>query len=463
MRTFLFICLFLAGAILSCTPPASHQQIQYPDETRRMIRDIFEETLVNGEAYDLLGELCLDIGPRLSGSAQAEEAIYWVEKKMAAMGFDSVYKQPVMVPHWERGKPEVVRIAESGESLNALAIGGSVATPPGGIQAQVIEVMGVDEVEDLKEEVRNKIVFYNRPFDQRHILTGAGYGGTVGQRSRGPVAAAKYGALAMVMRSASSAEDDAPHTGTQYFEKGVDTIPALALGVQSSIRLSQALAANPALELFLQTDCQWYPDAPSHNVIAEIRGSEFPEKIIVVGGHLDSWDVGHGAHDDGAGCMQAIEVLRTLQALDYQPRHTIRAVMFINEENGTRGGHKYADLAKERQEEHLIAIESDAGGFSPRGFGFSGPESSLEKLRSFLPLFPQATIHFVKKGGGGVDVGPLHRETNTPMMGLTVDSQRMFDLHHSPNDVFGTVNKRELHLGAASLTAMIYLIDQYGL
>ncbi len=428
-----------------------------------MIKQIFEESLVNGEAYDLLRELCLDIGPRLSGSQNAADAVDWVEEKMIAMDFDQVFKQDVMVPHWERGQPEVVRLMETGELLNALAIGGSGATPTQGIQAQVIEVESLDEVNDLGDKVKGKIVFYNRPFDQRHIQTGPGYGGVVDQRSQGPGTAAKLGAIAVVIRSASSAFDDAPHTGAQYIVPDADTIPALALGPISADHLSQALEVNPNLELFIQTGCQWFPDAPSHNVIAELKGTEFPEKIITVGGHLDSWDVGQGAHDDGAGCMHSIEVLRTLQALHYQPRHTIRAVMFINEENGTRGGEKYAELAQTNAEQHLIAIESDAGGFSPRGFGFSGEESSLEKLRSWLPLFPQATIGYINQGGGGVDVGPLHRETGTPMMGLSVDSQRMFDLHHSPNDNFETVNRRELLLGAASLTAMIYLIDQYGL
>lgn len=459
--TTLLIILGMGFCLFSCRP--SEQSSSNPplnEEDIKIIRAIFDEVLVNGKSYDWLRELCLDIGPRLSGSSGAEKAVIWSKDLMESLDFDRVYVQDLMVPHWERGEIGSATIGDD-ISLQMLAIGGSVATPPNGIKAPVVEVQSLDEVDELGEAgVKDKIVFYNRAFDQRNINTGAGYGGVVDQRSQGASRAAKYGALAIVMRSASSAFDDAPHTGALNYKEGIERIPAGALGVSSAIKLHDALSSNPNLQLNLTINGKWQEDAPSHNVIGEITGS-VSEKIITVGGHLDSWDVGQGAHDDGAGCVHAIEALYVLKKLGIKPRHNLRAVMFMNEENGTRGGLKYAELAQEEKEKHLIAIESDAGGFSPRGFGLSGPEDMLERFRSWLPLFPQNTISYINKGGGGVDVGPLHRQMDVPMMGLSVDPQRTFDYHHSPNDIFEKVNRRELLLGTASLAAMIYLIDKY--
>lgn len=448
-------------SILSCTSsPKSPPPSQLNEEDLQVIRSIFDEALANGQGYAWMEELCKDIGPRLSGSEGAANAVSWGKALMEELDFDHVFLQDVMVPHWERGEKERARIV-GGDELAVLAIGGSVATPEEGLRAQVVEVFSLDEVDDLGESgVKGKIVFYNRAFDQRNINTGAGYGGVVDQRSQGASRAAKYGALAIVMRSASSAFDDAPHTGALRYAEDQDKIPAGALGVQSAMKLAKALKANPNLELELAIHGKWFEDAPSHNVVGELKGS-ISEKIITVGGHLDSWDVGEGAHDDAAGCIHSIEALHILKKLEIQPKHTIRAVLFMNEENGTRGGQKYSDLAQENKEKHLIAIESDAGGFSPRGFGLSGPDEMLERFRSWLPLFPQNTISYINKGGGGVDVGPIHRDTGVPMMGLNVDPQRTFDYHHSPRDVFETVNRRELLLGSASLAAMIYLIDKY--
>lgn len=457
--TIQLLGLILLSSI-SCqnTPPATPSELNTED--LKTIRAIFDEALAHGQGYEWMHELCKEVGPRLSGSEGAVKAVEWGKALMEELDFDKVYLQDVMVPHWERGPKESAQIV-GGEELAVLAIGGSVATPESGVQAAVVEVFSLDEVDELGESgVKGKIVFYNRAFDQRNINTGAGYGGVVDQRSQGASRAAKYGALAIVMRSASSAFDDAPHTGALRYDEGQPRIPAGALGVQSAIKLSRELKENPDLALRLSIHSTWYPDAPSHNVVGELKGSK-SDKIITVGGHLDSWDVGEGAHDDAAGCVHSIEALHLLKKVGITPKHNIRAVLFMNEENGTRGGHKYAEVAKEEKEKHIIAIESDAGGFSPRGFGLSGPDKMLEKFRSWLPLFPQNTIGYINKGGGGVDVGPIHRQMDVPMMGLNVDPQRTFDYHHSPNDVFETVNRRELLLGSASLAAMIYLIDKY--
>ncbi len=458
--TTLIVC-FAVGVASPAIAQVDH------DEDREFISRLFEQALTQRQSYIWLRDLCLEIGPRLSGSSNAAKSIEWVKYISDTSGFDHVFLQDVKVPHWERGEAEQAVLTDSKGNeleLSVLAIGGSIATPPGGITGQVLEVGSLQEVNRLtREEVEGKILFYNPPFDQSNIMTGASYGANVGTRSRGAVAAAEKGAIASIIRSVTSADDDYPHTGTGSYADGVPKIPAAALGVQSADRLSEVIAKDPEATLRLTMNCQWFEDAPSHNVVAEMRGSEYPEQIIVVGGHLDSWDVGHGAHDDGAGCMHALGALKLLKELGINPKRTIRAVMFINEENGTRGGQRYAELAVENEEKHLIAIESDAGGFTPRGFGVTSSDEQRKKLEEWLPLFPRNTISYFSRGGGGVDIGPLHRATSTPMMGLSIDSQRMFDLHHSARDVFEEVHPRELELGTASLAAIIYLLDKYGL
>jgi acetylornithine deacetylase/succinyl-diaminopimelate desuccinylase-like protein len=432
-----------------------------------VIKAIFDEALSSAESYHLLDELCNRIGPRLSGSEGAARAVEWGKRVMENYGFDRVFLQEVMVPHWERGDKEQVSLVDrSGkmDALNALAIGGSVATPFEGISAPVVEVRSLDEVAELgREKIQGKIVFYNRAFDQTVISTGAGYGGAVDQRTAGPSRAAEYGAVAVVIRSVASNFDDAPHTGGLRYRDGVERIPAAALGFQSAGRLAAALKRDPETRVFLRMNCRWLPDARSHNVIGEIRGTEKPDEIILVGGHLDSWDVAQGAHDDGAGCVHAIGTLRLMKKLGIRPRHTIRAVLFMNEENGLAGGVKYAEQAKSNGEKHALALESDSGGFSPRGFGVSASEETIERFRSWLGLFPRDTISYFSKGGGGADIGPLREAVGTPTVGFLPDSQRVFDLHHSPNDTFENVNRRELELGTASIASFIYLVDKYGL
>ncbi len=443
---------------------SSAEQPELNLEDAKVIKQFFDEALTSRETYNLLDHLCNKIGPRLSGSAEAASAVDWTEKVMNDYGFDNVYKQELFVPNWKRGDKEVARIVGSGADLSVLALGMSVATPVGGLTAEVVEVQGLDDVEALgKEKIEGKIVFYNRPADQRHIQTGAAYGGAVDQRVAGPAMAAKYGAVGVVVRSIGTAYDDVPHTGVTRYQDSIPKIPAAALGMLSADRLTEALKDNPNTQLYLKMNCQTLEDAPSHNVIGELTGSEFPDEIITIGGHLDSWDVGQGAHDDGTGCMQSIQVLHLFQKLGIKPKRTIRAVMFMNEENGTRGGLKYAELAEQNNENHLIALETDAGAFSPRGFGVTAEDATIEKFRTWLPYFNQNTISYIKKGGGGVDIGPLHQTLGTPTIGLIVDSQRAFDIHHSPSDVFSTVHPREIELGTASIAGLIYFIDKYGL
>ena len=434
-------------------------------EDVKVIKEIYDESLTSRDTYKLLDHLCNKIGHRLSGSIGASKAVEWTEMIMNSYSFDKIYKQDLFVPNWKRGDKEEVRIiGHKDEKLNVLALGMSVSTPKRGISAKVVEVQGIEDIEVLgRDKIKGKIVFFNRPTDQRLISTGSAYGGAVDQRTAGPAEAAKYGAVAVVIRSIGTAFDDVPHTGVTRYVEGIKKIPAAALGVKSADKLTLALKNNPNVKLFIKMNCETLEDAPSHNVVGELIGNEFPNEIITIGGHLDSWDVGQGAHDDGAGCMQSIQVLRLFQKLGIKPKRTIRAVMFMNEENGTRGGLKYAELAKKNNENHLIALESDAGAFTPRGFGVTAKASTIKKFRTWLPYFDRNTISYFKKGGGGVDINPLNRLLGTPTIGFIPDSQRMFDIHHSDNDSFDSVHPRELELGTASIASLIYLIDKYGL
>ncbi|MEQ8574436.1 MAG: M20/M25/M40 family metallo-hydrolase, partial [Fulvivirga sp.] len=371
---------------ISCFPLSALAQ----SEDEKMIKAIFDKTLTEGQAYDNLDYLTNKIGARLSGSPQAAAAVEWSKQVMESYGFDKVYLQEVMVPHWVRGTREKARIVNSDKlgtrEVNVRALGNSVGTGSKGVLAEVVEVMGLDELEKLgKKNIEGKIVFFNRPMDQAQIATFSAYGGAVDQRGSGPSEAAKYGAVGAVVRSVATVADDFPHTGSLRYQEGVPKIPAVAISTNDADVLTKALQDTPKLKFYFETHCEMLPDVLSYNVIGEMTGTEKPDEIIVVGGHLDSWDLGTGAHDDGSGCVQSIEVLRTLKAIGYKPKRTLRAVMFMNEENGLRGGTKYAEIAKEEGENHISALESDSGGFSPRGFRMTGDENSIELLSSWRP------------------------------------------------------------------------------
>jgi carboxypeptidase Q len=434
---------------------------QSTDQTT--IKTIFDTELRQGKAYSTLEYLSTKIGGRLSGSPQAAAAVKWSEQIMKEFA-DSVWLQPVMVPHWVRGKKEIARIFDGKKKIdvNVCALGGSIGTGSSGIKANVIEVRSFDELKQLGSSVQGKIVFFNRPMDPTHINTFAAYGGAVDQRASGPSEAAKYGAIGVVVRSMGSNVEDYPHTGGLRYAADIRQIPAVAISTLHADMLSEALKTNKDLQFFFKTDCRTLEDSPSHNVIGEIRGSEFPDEYIVVSGHLDSWDLGQGAHDDGAGCVQAMEVLRIFKAMGYKPKRSIRAVMFMNEENGLRGGLGYAREAELKKEKHTAAIESDRGGFTPRGFSMSASDNAVAKFKSWKHLFePYGLTDFDQKGGGA-DIGPLASQ-NVPLIGFLPDSQRYFKYHHTVADTFDKVDKRELELGAAAMAALIYLIDQYGM
>lgn len=431
------------------------------------IRRLSDEILTRSQAYENLRVLTKTIGGRLAGSPQMVKAEKWGEAALKAAGADRVFMQECMVPHWVRGEKEQARIISNRRDLvpplNVLALGNSVGTGPQGVTAPVLEVRSFEELEQKKDQVKGKIVFYNYPFNNKFIKTFHSYGDAVRFRSQGPSRASRYGALAVIVRSMSHSTDNHPHTGATRYNDSFPKIAAVAIGLQDADRLSKRIAGDPSARVFLRTTCQMLPDTIGHNVIGELKGSEFPDEYITVGGHLDSWDVCEGAHDDGAGCVQSIEILRAFKAAGIRPKRTLRVVLFANEENGTRGGLKYAELAKANREKHLFALESDAGGFTPRGFMMEVTDAQRNKVKSWLPLFLPYGLYDFNEVGGGVDIGPLRRELGTPVAELSPDSQRYFDYHHAASDVFEAVNKRELELGAVGMGALVYLVDKYGL
>lgn len=431
-----------------------------------VIRKIYDEALASGKSYENLRVLCKQIGPRLSGSPQGVKAVEWGVAALKAAGADSVWLQPCMVPHWERGKPESGRVlgAKGLDKVPVCALGGSVATA-GKLTAGVVEVQNFEELAALPEaRVKGRIVFFNRPMEPRNVTSFTSYGGAVNQRGRGAIEAAKRGAVGVLVRSMNLRADDFPHTGAMRYADDVPKIPAAAISTVAADKLSAALKTTPDLRFELRMDCQTLPDAPSFNVVGELRGATMPQEVIVVGGHLDSWDLAEGAHDDGAGCVQSIEVLRLLKATRQRPARTVRAVLFANEENGTRGAQEYAKQAKLElpRRRHLAAIESDAGGFTPRGFGVEAAPTAATTIRGWRPLLAPYLVDAIEESHGGTDIEPLG-ELGTVRIGLNPDSQRYFDVHHAATDVFEAVNRRELELGGAAMAALVWLISQRGL
>lgn len=435
-------------------------------EDALFIRKIYDKALTESRAYAWLTTLCTTIGPRLSGSANAEKAVKWTQQMLDTSGF-TTRLMPCMVPHWVRGDKEIVKMtSKKGKfSLEALSIGNAVGTGKKGVEAEIIEVKSLDDVDKLGEKVKGKIVFYNRPMDKTQVSTSAAYGGAGDQRYAGPSRAAKYGALAVIVRSLTTELDDRPHTGTLVYDTKYPKIPAVCISTNDAEKVSKLLVSEGKVTVFIKTMCEMLPDVPSNNVIGEIKGSEFPNEIILIGGHLDSWDPAQGAHDDGAGTVHSMDVLNILKQAGYKPKRTIRCVLFMNEENGGRGGTKYAEEANKSGEKHIFALESDGGGFTPRGISFDAdPSVFSEKFKQIAiweDLLKPYGIEF-SKGGSGADIGPL-KPLKFMLAGLRPDSQRYFDLHHTTHDRIENVHKRELELGAAAITATVYLIDKYGL
>lgn len=427
------------------------------------ISSFYRTALTQGESYENLRSLCKDVGARISGSAAAQMAVEWSKQKMDSYGFDRVYLQPVYVPHWVRGTKENGWIRTKNDKLiklKLLALGGSVGTN-GLLEGQLIVFNKLEDLKNAKSStVKGKVVFINQPMDAAQINTFNAYGGCYPIRGDGAVEAARLGAKAVIIRSLAMSVDPHPHTGSMHYEDGIEKIPAAAVSTEDAEQIVQ-LAKTGDTELILEMDCALLPDVLSYNVITELKGKNHPERIITMGGHLDSWDTGEGAHDDGAGAIHCLEALRMLKQENYRPNNTIRVVFFMNEENGNRGGMAYADSCKNAGEIHLAALESDRGGFVPRGFQCDGTTEQIQFLQQLSVNFTPYELSEFKKGYGGVDISPLKKAfPGIPLFGFVPDSQRYFDVHHAPSDIFENVNKRELELGCAAIASFIYLLDQ---
>jgi len=439
----------------------------YSQDDEAAVKNMYNRSLSNGMSYAWLDHLSNEIGGRLSGSEGASKAVEYTKSELEKLGLDKVWLQPVMVPKWVRGSKETGYFVSNDQQhdLNICALGGSVATPENGVSGEVIEVQGIEQLKALgSDRVKGKIVFYNRPMEPTVIETFKSYGGCVDQRYAGAMEAGKLGAIGVIVRSMNLRLDKYPHTGSMTYGNLPENqrIPSAAISTIDAEALSSTLAKDPSLELNFKQSCKQYDDVESFNVIGEITGSEFPNEFIIVGGHLDSWDMGDGSHDDGAGVVQSMEVIRLMNLSANKPKRSIRVILFMNEENGLRGGRKYAQEAKLNQELHIMALESDAGGFTPRGFSFDCSDEEFEQIKGWEHLFKPYLIHYFEKGGSGADIGPL-KEEGMVLAGLRPDSQRYFDYHHTSIDTFDAVNKRELELGAATMASLIYLYDKYGL
>lgn len=433
-----------------------------------IISDIYSVSLNDSKSYDWLEYLSKNIGPRLSGSLNAERSVKWTKKTLESIGLDSIWLQPVMVPKWVRGNFEYAFIESSpGNTINVnvCALGGSIPTPSSGIKSNVIEVKSFKELESLgKKNIKNKIVFFNRPMQKELINTFESYSNAVNQRYDGARIASKYGALAVIVRSLTLKNDYVPHTGVMSYGNIPikSRIPAMAISTNDADLLSSLLNLNPNLKFFMKQNCRNFPDVLSYNVIGEIKGSKKPNEIILIGAHLDSWDLGDGSHDDGAGVVQSMDVLRILKKINYKFNRTLRVVLFMNEENGQKGAIEYFNISKKKKTNHLIAIESDAGGFTPRGFSINTNDLKFKKILSWKKYFEKYQVHYFVRGQSGVDIEYLKNENNV-LVGLRPDSQRYFDYHHSSSDIFETVNQRELELGTAAIASLVFLSDFFQL
>ncbi|MEZ5046121.1 MAG: M20/M25/M40 family metallo-hydrolase [Chitinophagaceae bacterium] len=431
-----------------------------------VLKSISNYILSNYTCYSDLHYLCKQIGHRISGSKQAEMAVEWAKKTLEKTGCDRVYLQEVMVPHWVRGKEkgEIRLPNKKNIPITISSLGNAVGTPEQGLAANILQINHIDELKKLsKKDVEGKIVFYNFRFDQTNIHTFESYGPCVYYRWGAPSEAAKLGAIGVVIRSVSSAYDDKPHTGSLTYNKDYPAIPAVAISNLDADLLEKTIAQEKNVQFFILSTCKMMEDVKSYNVIAELKGSEHEDEYIDFGGHLDSWDIGEGAHDDGAGVVQAIEVIRVFKSLGIRPKRTLRAVLFMNEENGLKGAKAYAEIAKANNEKHILAIESDAGGATPHGFSMTMSNEQRAKISAWSFLLRPYGLYTFEKEGGGADVSQLNKQMDTPVMELMPDSQRYFDMHHSANDIFENVHRRELCLGAIAIAQMVYLVDMYGL
>ena len=410
---------------------------------------IIDKAMSDSQGYDRLGEMLDTFGPRFSGSTNLEKSLEWIIDEMKKDGLENVHGEEVMVPKWIRGKESAVMTAPWKKDLAVLGLGGSVGTGSKGLSGEVFVVNSFDDLKARAGAAKGKIILYNVPFTT--------YGETVQYRYRGASEAAKVGGIASLIRSVGPYSMNTPHTGTSAYEDGVKKIPHAAITLEDAAMMGRMAKRGLTVKVSVYMEAQTYEDALSHNVMGEIKGSEYPDEVIVLGGHIDSWDAGQGAHDDGGGCVAAWQAVKLIKDLGLKPKRTIRAVMWTNEENGLRGGEAYRDAHFDNLDNHILAMESDAGVFKPSGFGFSGPDESLKILQDIGTLLYRIDSGKITKGGGGADIGPIMRE-GVPGMGLKVDGSRYFWYHHTAADTFDKVDQDEFNRCIATMAVMAYVV-----
>jgi carboxypeptidase Q len=441
-------------AVSTLTPAAVAQEpIPAPGEISESYREVadrlIDAALADSFAYERLTELVDRFGHRFSGSMSLEHAIDWIIVEMNRDGLENVRGEPVLVPHWVRGEESLELIEPRRAKLTMLGLGGSVGTPAEGVQAEVLVVRSFDELEARKGEVPGKIVLLNAPFTS--------YGQTVTYRVHGASEAARHGAVASLIRSVTPFSMQTPHTGQMRYDNELPQIPHAAITVEDAEMLQRMQDRGERIEVTLKMGATTLPDIPSRNVVAELVGRERPEEVVVIGGHIDSWDVGQGAMDDGGGSVAAWEAVRLMKELGLRPRRTVRVVLWTNEENGVRGGYTYRDTHAAEVPNHVLAIESDGGVFKPLGFGFSGSSAALEIVREIGDLLHRIDAGEITQPGGGADIGPLMQD-GVPGMGLRVEGDRYFWYHHTEADTVDKLDPREMAECVAAMAVMAYVV-----
>lgn len=439
-------CLLLATSAALAAAQSAEWLATYREPAAKLIA----AATADEHAWQRLAFLTDTFGARLSGTPNMAAAIEWAAKTMREDGLENVRTEPVMVPKWVRGQERLELLEPVARPLVVLGLGGSVGTPPSGIEADAIVVSSFEDLDRRSVDAKGRIVVFDVPY--------TGYGATVQYRSAGASRAARHGAVAMLLRSVGPMGLRTPHTGALNYDPGVARIPAAAIPVEDSMRLARMQARGQSLRMRLVMDARTEPDVESANVIGEIRGRERPEEIVVLGGHFDSWDVGTGAMDDGGGAIVAWEAVRLMQALGLRPRRTVRVVLFANEENGLRGGLGYRDRHKDALRDHVLMIESDAGAFRPLGFGFTGSAEARARVTAIASLLAGIGADRIGPGGGGADIGPSVRAANLPSMSLDVDGSQYFVYHHTPADTVERLDPKDVATCTAAMAVMAFVV-----
>jgi carboxypeptidase Q len=431
---------------------ADAQPASWVDTYRADANRLIQESNSNQFGWNRLAELTDTFGNRLAGSENLNRAIAWAVETMKKDGFDNVHTEKAMVPRWVRGAESAVIVEPPEHPLTILGLGGSVGTPPAGIEADVLVVRTFDELNQKAADAKGKIVLYNAPFTS--------YGQTNQYRTGGPSAAARYGAVAVLVRAIGPTGLRTPHTGSLSYADGLTKIPAAAVSAEDADRMQRIALRGGRLRVRLKMEARFESDVESANVVGELRGRELPDEVVLVGGHFDSWDVGAGASDDGVGCIVTWETARLMKTLNIRPRRTVRVVLFTNEENGLRGANAYRDKHQGAAGNHVLAIESDSGVFAPSRIGFTGSEPAQQVMRDIGGLLTSIGLQDIGLGGGGADIGPIAQAGKVPMLAYQGDSTRYFTIHHTPADTIDRIAPEEVSKAAAALAVITYVVAE---